>query len=90
MKQHPKRETRLARLSRTCSLILSFLILWFASFHTVLLDNCLLKPKEIVARGETKAAGGRRVTGVSEVGKHDRGGPFHPQISPNFGPQFLR
>ena len=68
MKQHPKRETRLARLSRTCSLILSFLILWFASFHTVLLDNCLLKPKEIVARGETKAASGRRVTGVSEMG----------------------
>ena len=69
MKQHPKRETRLARLSRTCSLILSFLILWFASFHTVLLDNCLLKTKkETAARGENeggrRASSDRRVRGV--------------------------
>ena len=40
--------------------------------------------------GKTKAAEGRRVTGVSEVGKQDRGGRFHLGISPNFGPQFLR
>ena len=30
------------------------------------------------------------MTGVSEVGKQDRGGRFHLGISPNFGPQFLR
>ena len=68
-----------------------FLIPWSSSFHTVLLYNCLLKnKKETAARGETKAAEGRRVTGVSEVGKQDRGGRFHLGISPNFGPQFLR
>ena len=67
-----------------------FLILWFASFRTVLLDNCLLKQKkETAARRETKAAEGRRVTGVSEAGNQARGIDVIRR-SLIFCPQFLR
>ena len=55
-----------------------FSSLWTNHQITVLF---IKNKKETAARGETKAAGGRRVTGVSEVGKHDRGCRFHRQIS---------
>ena len=86
--QLPKHETRLARLSRTCSLVLSHPVVCFLP-HSPFGQLFIKNKKETAARRETKAAEGRRVTGVSEAG-NQAGGIDVIRRSLNFCPQFLR
>ena len=95
-KQLPKRETRLACLSCTCSLILSFLIPWFVSFRTVLWtnhQNTVLfiknKKRNCGTRGKR-----RRPKGVEWPAcprwETRPGWSILPRNLSYFGPQFLR
>ena len=87
----PKRETRPAKRRQALSVWpvshahgLSFFLshpMVFFIPHSPFGQLFIKTKKKPRHAGKTKAAEGRRVTGVSEVGKQDRGGRFHLGVS---------